>query len=242
MPVLAHRVKKVRRKLGVLSPRVVIRRQLPGYYQALFLALFSALMLGVGWAGALFFARGEGEVALRGRLDALQDELVKLRSMAGVGVNAIGIERATHQQLLQKISALEIENATLKEDMRLFERLIPRVSEGVLLGVENFRVTKGPDGRFRYRMLVVFQSGKQQQDFRGRLQLIIAYELNGVQSQIRLPADAKGADRFQFEVRNILRMEGAFDIPQAANLLSVEARLLQGDAIKSKQLAQILGE
>ena len=54
-----------------------------------------------------------------------------------------------------------------------------------------------------------------------------------------LPVKREDAGEFQVEVRNFLRKEGAFEIPAGARLESVEARVLQGDTLKTKRMAQI---
>jgi hypothetical protein len=198
--------------------------------------------MGTGWVAAGYFDHAVGadkEDVLRRQLQLQYDELAFLRSVAGAGRNAVSIERATHQQLLVKISALEAENVALKEDMRIFERLIPQVSDGASVRIENFRVTADQGGRYRYRLLVIFQPDRQQIEFRGRLQLIVSYMSSGELKQLFLPSGRDMAERFQLEVRSILRREGGFELPPGAVLRSVESRLLQGDAIKSKQLAQI---
>jgi len=241
-PVLALKFNKYRRRFGVLSPRVVVRRHLPHSLLLLIVMSVASVFVGMGWVAASYFDRAGGageEAVLRRQLQLQYDELAFLRSVAGVGQNAVSIERATHQQLLVKISALEAENVALKEDMRIFERLIPQVSDGASVRIENFRVSADQGGRYRYRLLVIFQPDKQQIEFRGRLQLVVSYMSSGELRQLFLPDGRDGAERFQLEVRSFLRREGGFELPPGAVLRSVESRLLQGDAIKSKQLAQI---
>lgn len=241
-PALALKLKKYRRKFGVLSPRVVVRRHLPRWLQLLGAVSFAILMFGLGWVAANYWGWGgrfDDGAEFRRQLQLQQEELALLRSVAGAGQNAVSIERATHQQLLLRISALEAENAALKEDMRIFERLIPRASEGASVRIENFRVSYDSGTRYRYRLLVVFQPDRQQIEFRGRLQLTVTYVSSGVVKQLFLPETRDSADRFLLEVRHFLRQEGGFELPAGAVLRSVESRLLQGDAIKSKQLAQL---
>ncbi|WP_295005273.1 hypothetical protein [uncultured Dechloromonas sp.] len=68
-------------------------------------------------------------MGLRERLQLQQDELAVLRSAAGSAQNALNIERASHQQLILKIGVLEAENAALKEEVKVFERLVPSGAE-----------------------------------------------------------------------------------------------------------------
>lgn len=127
-PALTLKLKRFRRRFGVLSPRVVVRRHIPRVWFWLISILFAFVMFGLGWFAANYSAMGENEAdwtGLHSQLQLQHDELAFLRSLAGSAQNGLSIERAAHQQLLLKIGALEAENATLKEEMRVFERLIP---------------------------------------------------------------------------------------------------------------------
>jgi hypothetical protein len=202
------------------------------------------LVLLVGAVGWLIAQRNEAGTlgqemeGLHQELLVQREELNILRSTAGTGQNAVSIERASQQQLLGRIQSLEAQNAALKEDMLLFERLIPLAGEGASIRVENFRIVQEAPGRFRYRLLLAFQPDKQTPDFRGRLQLAIDFVLSGKKTQLLLPDKRENASEYQLELKHFLRREGAFELPEGAVLQGVEARVLQGDALKSKRLAQ----
>jgi hypothetical protein len=201
-----------------------------------------ALLLGaVGWllaqrseAGAL----GLEVEALRQQLLIQREELNVLRTTAGTGKNAANIERATQLQLLGKIQSLETQNAALKEDILLFERLIPVVGDSAAIRVESFRVARDDQGRYRYRLLLAFQPDKQNPEFRGRLQLAINFAREGGKGLLILPDKNEGLAEFQVEVKHFLRREGTFVLPEGAVLQDVEVRVLQGDTLKSKRVAQ----
>ncbi len=176
---------------------------------------------------------------LRQQLMEQREELTLLRSTAGTGQNAVSIERATQQQLLGRIQGLEGQNAALKEDILLFERLIPVAGEGAVIRVENFRVVREASNRYRYRLLIAFQPDRQNPDFRGRLQLAIAYLHSGKERQLLLPERRDSSTEYLLEVKHFLRREGQFELPEGAVLQGVEARVLQGDTLKSKRLAQL---
>lgn len=133
VPALTLKLKKYRRRFGVLSPRVVVRRHMPLPLLWLFFVLFAFAMFGLGWFASNSWragSGGSGEAGMRGQLQLDHDELASLRSVAGAGQNALSIERAAHQHLLLKIGTLEAENSALKEELRVFERLLPPDSEG----------------------------------------------------------------------------------------------------------------
>ena len=207
------------------------------------LALLLSLLVGaIGWlvaqrneAGTL----GQEMEGLRQQLVTQREELNILRSTVGTGQNAVNIERASQQQLLGKIQSLEAQNAALREDMLLFERLMPVAGGVASVRVESFRVTQEAQGRFRYRLLLAFQPDRQNPDFHGHLQLAVDFVLFGKRAQLLLPDKRETVSDYQLELRHFLRREGVFELPEGAVLQGVEARVLQGDTLKSKRLAQL---
>ncbi len=241
-PAITLRVRRFRRRFGGAAPRVVVRSFFSWWWFAL-----PALLLVVlaGFAGGFVARSGETGIAgqevvgLRTQIQAQREELNILRSTAGTGQNAVSIERASQQQLLAKIQGLEVENAGLKEDILLFERLMPVVSDGVAVRVENFRVVQRGAGRFHYRILLAFQPDRLTPDFRGRLQLIISFAQSGKSMQLVLPNRRETFAEYQIYLKRFLRREGEFELPESAILSGVEARVLQGDTLKTKLSAQL---
>lgn len=241
-PAVALKLRRFRRRFGITAPKVVVRSHLPWRWLAL-PALLLVLLVGV--VGGLVAQRNEAGTlsqdleVLRQQLLVQREELNILRSTAGTGQNAVSIERATQQQLLGRIQVLETQNAALKEDILLFERLIPVAGESASVRVENFKVVQEANTRYRYRLLVAFQPDRQNPDFHGRLQLAIAYLHSGKERQLLLPERRDGAAEYSLETKHFLRREGVFELPEGAALRTVEARVLQGDTLKSKRLAQL---
>lgn len=241
-PAVTLRIRKFRRRFGILAPKVVVRSHLPMRWYVLSIVLFALLMLSLGW---LMAQRNEaGELgreleASRQQLMLQSDELSVLRSSSGTEQSVVNIERAARQQLLSRLKVLESENAMLKEDMLLFERLIPAASDAATIRIENFKVVADVGGRYRYRLLMVYQPDKQLSEFRGFLQLEIQYAHSGRSARMLVP-EAQGLRRDGLvEVRHFLRREGGFILPAGSVLQGVEARLYQGDVLKSKRVAQL---
>lgn len=239
---VALKLKKFRRRFGITASSVVVRSRLPWKWLALAAAVSFFLLAILIW----LVLRGN-EVGVMGReLDSLRQQLKEqrhelslLRSTAGTGQNAVSIERAAQQQLLARLDWLERENGTLKEDILMFERLIPVSGEEAVVRVENFRVIQDAGVLYRYRLLLAFQPAKQSPEFRGRLQLAITFLLAGKEQQLLLP-DRRGViSDYQLEIKHFLRREGVFELPPGAELKAVEARVLQGDTLMSKRLAQL---
>lgn len=241
-PAVTLKLKRFRRRFGIAAPRVIIRSHLGWHWYAAGLA---ALIVAVGAAAWLLAHRGEASKMqedireLRDRLADANAELAQLRASAGTEQNVVQMERTTQQKLLSRIRVLEIENAGLKEDISLFERLVPADGDESVIRVERLRVMPEADeGRYRYRLLLGFQPSKQVREFRGRLQLVAVIMQAGREIELIIPGDQGVPSDYVVEVKNFLRKEGGFNIPRGAKLKSVEARLLQGDIIRAKRLAQ----
>ena len=236
-PAVSLKIRKFRRRFGITAPKVVVRTHVSWHWYAAGGALVALLaMMIVGLA----LQRGDTELEfLRLQVRSLDEELLRYRSTAGTERNAVQMERSTQQRLLDRVRALELENAVLKEDMLLFERLIPAAGEEGAIRLENFRVVSDGALNFRYRVLMSFHSGKQMPEFRGRLEFLVTFVQRGKSQEMVIPSRRERTGEFQVEVRNLLRKEGSFELPAGARLQSVEARVLQGDTLKARRVAQL---
>lgn len=240
-PAVALKLRKFRRRFGIAAPSVVVRSHLPWSWFAAGAMVLLALAVTATW---LFLQRSEvgsinGELeALRLKVRELDDERLVLRSMAGTEQNVVLMERSTQQQLLVQVKALEAENTALKEDMRLFERLIPLPGDEALVRIENFRLTKDGDNRYRYRLLLTFQPAKNVSDFRGHLQFLASCQAGDREYQIVFPDKNDFVADFLVETKHLWRKEGVLELSSCAKFLRVEARVFQGDTLKTKKMAQ----
>jgi len=240
-PAIALKLKRFRRNFGIAAPKVVVRTRLPWQWGGLAIALVASVFAGI----SLFYKTSEVHLldreleVLRHRIEQQEDELSLLRVTAGTGQNAVRMEKSAQQQLLGRIKALEGENAALKEEIRLFERLIPAPSEEVAVRVESFRVQQEGDGRFRYRLLLVYQPGKQAPEFRGRLEFVVLFSLSGKEQKLVLPGSGVAGGGGLVEIRRFLRREGLIELSPGARVKEVEVRVLSGDTLRAKRLAEL---
>ena len=224
---------RLRARLGLFAPRLVIRPHVSWWLRGFVIVGFASLMLFLGF----HLARYGGEhVSLCGQGTAEREELDVLRTEAGVGKNVVGIERAARRQLLSRVAELESENALLKEDVLVFERLFSVADEPGVMSVESFRIVPERPGRYRYRMLLIFHPTKQYPEFHGRLQLVLHYEHGGKREQVSL---LQKPDEVELKVRNLVRRSGGFDVPPDAAQVVLEVHLFQGDTLKLKRNAQL---
>lgn len=241
-PAIALKFKKIRRRFGITAPNVVVRTHFPRYWYVVATVFFLALLFSLVWLLVQRNAVGtiSGELqALRLKVRELDDERVMLRSTAGTEQNLALLERSTQQQLLLRVKALEAENAALREDMLLFERLIPAPGDEAIVRVESFRVQEESNNRFRFRLLLAYQPAKIAPGFKGAVQLHIVYSLAEQRHRIVLPGRESPGSGFPVEMKNFWRKEGTFDLPSGASMVQAEVRVFQGDALKTKQLAKL---
>lgn len=241
VPAVSLKLKRFRRRFGITAPKVVVRHHVSWYWYLTGVLLAAALAASLAW---VLVQRGEAGVmsaeieSLRARLANDEEELRRLRSTAGTGENLVVLERSTQQQLLARIRLLEGENAALKEDSLLFERLIAQPGEESALHLENVRVFPEGVTKYRYRIFLSFRPSKQLPEFRGRFQLRVAYFVDGSVRERLLPGKAERSAEYQVSVRHFLRKEGAFELPPGARLQSVEVAVLQGDTLKAEQVVR----
>ncbi|WP_412481130.1 DUF6776 family protein [Azonexus sp. IMCC34839] len=221
---------------------MVIRTHIPwqGYLLGgvLLLLLMGALgVLLVHYSGAGMV--GQELQGLREQLYAQSREIEALRASSGTVQSVANIERASQQKVLARLQFLEQENAALKEDMLLFERLLPSAGEESVLRIENFRVVRDAPAALRYRCLLVYQGGRQLSEFRGYLQFVIDYSLDGKVQRVVLPEGRYPSAGYSVELKRFLRRDGVLDIPSGAIVGRVEVRLLQGDVVKARAEVQL---
>lgn len=239
-PAVSLRLRKIRRRFGISAPRVVVRRHMSWQLMLVVLMLF---LLCVG--AALWVVTQRNQVGflarelegLRSLVSLQAEELAALRSTAGTEKNAVRIEKVAQQALIARIQGLEDENAALKEETRLFERLASASAEEAVVRIESFRVSADGVGRFRYRLILAFKPGRQVPDFRGRFQLAVIYEQGGRAHTLLLP-EQKAAAPYAIELKAFLRREGVVELPAGAVIKAVKVRILQGDTLKAEQVAQ----
>lgn len=217
-----------RGRFGVASTKFVIR---PRFFGGAWLVCGCLLLICVGLVlGNLFsvIEVGDEEVGLLRRQMLLQrDELLLLQARLGGGQSSVEMERSVKVGLLAKVRSLEQENAELKEDMLLFERLVSPPGEEASVKIESFRVMQDASGSYRYRWLVAYQPGRQQPEFHGRVQIVLSFS-EGV----------GGGVEDRLDVKSFSRREGGLVVPRGVRVTAAELRVLQNGVIKAKRMAQ----
>jgi hypothetical protein len=253
---MAWRPARFRQRFGIAAPKVSARSEVAWYWRwlGILAVLGAALALSV-WmyeTGRRFagFDRQElqGLVKELRRQDArvqselanTRAELEKLRAESAASMSRLAIERSAQHKLADQIRVLERENAHLREELATFESLLASESrESKPLSIYRFAVQ--PDvlpGEYRYRLLLLTGTGRREQQFQGRLELVVSLNEGGKNAMMVIPegqGDAAAAFRLSFKYFH--RVEGTFRVSPKAKVKSVQARIYEGKAGQARATA-----
>jgi hypothetical protein len=222
----------VKRRYGISSRQVAVRTHVAWYWRGLFMAVALVCGIGLAWwmydIGSHFagFDRGATEqelVRLRDKLQQLESDNGRLRATQVTTDRHSQIDSAAQQDTEHALKALQDENAQLKEELAFF-RGVSSGDRGAGVNVYRFRVEPGVTGVYRYQLLLV-QAGQRDKIFQGRLQLVVTTQDGGKNTVRVFPANAMAKDKFVISVKSYQKLEGDFQLPPAAVLKSVEARI-----------------
>ncbi|MBK6631999.1 MAG: hypothetical protein IPG33_13830 [Betaproteobacteria bacterium] len=243
-------LRRLRSRFGISAPRVAVRTHIPWYWRAL--ATIAVLSISFALAGWVYdagrkiagFDRRETEQEmnlLRDRIAELEQETAKLGALANASESTVQIERTAQQQLVRQVKALEQENGRLKEDLAFFENLASAEGKEAGFTINRLRIEpNGNPGQYRYRMLAAAQGGKKDREFRGSVQLVISLQEEGKSAMMILPEPNDAArKKFIINFKHFQRIDGAFQVPVAARVTSVEARLIQDGITRASQTVML---
>lgn len=232
------RLRLLRRRLTVSSPRLAIRSTLPWPVRW----LLAAVVLGFSAAIALWaFEFGKGIAGVRGQtseelrnlrqeLSVLRQELSEARSIANTAESLLTAEKVAQEQLALQLRQAQADNQALRNDLGFFERLIPG-SGGDDLSIRGLQVQALTDTQLQWQVLMI-QARKNAPDFQGVLELTVHGTLNGQ------PWQASMAPR-KVVVQGYLRQDGLMDLPAGAVVKTVTARLRQGTTVRSEHTVRL---
>jgi len=238
---LAVKARRLRSRFGITAPRLAVRTQLPWHWRVGGIIVVAAASLALaGWiydAGrSIAGFKNAAMETLQTRADSQEDELKQLRAEAVAADARLQIARAALEQFKKHTAQLEEENVRLKEELAVFENMAQGQGGEGNLSISRLRVEPTGDGGHAYTMLVTRQQSKKDGEFRGQLQFLLNIQQASGNAMITLPeAGAPEAARYQVAFRNFHRLAGRFRIPEGAQLISVEARLIQDGSVKATQ-------
>ena len=125
---LALILRRLRGRFGIFAPQVAVRTHVPWRLRAVSIAVIVGLLIVLAvWVfdfGRQIAGFDQGEIsALQSTNTELTEEVVRLRGLLAASENDLQIEKAAQKLLTEKHSALVEENARLKEELAVLERL-----------------------------------------------------------------------------------------------------------------------
>lgn len=243
---MTGRIWKLRQRFGIAAPRVAVTSHIPWYWRwigvAILLGISAASAAWIYDAGRQFAGFDRSEVlselqAVKGSLAEAHAELDRLRAVANAADSRLSIERTAQQNLAQQIRTLEKDNARLREELATFESMLASEARTAST-VTVYRFKVEPDvlpGEYRYRLLLLTPTSRQQREFHGRLELVVNLT-EGERSAIMSfpePADA-GAAAFKLGFKYFHRVEGIFRVSPKAKVESVQVRVYEGNATQPR--------
>lgn len=243
---MAGRLWKIRQRFGIAAPRVAVHSHVPWYWRwiglAVLLGISAASAAWIYDAGRQFAGFDRSEVQhelreVRSQLEEARAELARVRSVADAADSRLSIERTAQQSLAQQIRTLEKDNARLKEELATFESMLSSEARNAnTVTVYRFKVE--PDvlpGEYRYRVLLLTPTTRQQREFHGRLELAVNLKEGGQSAIMSFPepGDA-GAGAFKLGFRYFQRVEGIFRVNPKAKVESVQVRVYEGNAAEPR--------
>jgi hypothetical protein len=233
------RLRLLRRRLAAGSPRLAIRRALPWPVRwalvAVVLGFSAALALWAFEFGRSISGmdrRASEEVRqLREQVRELGEALAQAKAAASASESLLIAERAAQEELARQIRQLQADNQALRNDLGLFERLIPGTG-GDGLKIRGLQAQQISDTQLHWQVLMI-QARKNAPDFQGVLEVTASGTLAGRPWQSRTP-EARSV-----VVQNYLRQDGIMDLPPGLVVKNVTARLRRGSTVQSEQTIQL---
>jgi len=236
---MAVRLRKLRQRFGISASRVAVRTEVPWYLRWAGIALFFAVaVVAALWmydAGQRFSGFDREEVqrklkAANAELEATHKELERLRALANSADSRIAIERTAQQRLAQQVRTLEDENAGLREEQAIFERMLSSdTRSGPAISIYRFKVQ--PDvlpGEYRYRLLLLTSGTQRDREFKGHIELVVSLTDEGKSAIMKIPEQAGAqAASFHLAFKYFRRVEGTFRVGPNAKIGQVQLRVLE---------------
>lgn len=125
---LALILRRLRGRFGISAPQVAIRTHVPWHLRVFSIAVLVVLLLALAvWVfdfGRQIAGFNQNEIsALQSTNAVLEEEVSRLRGLLAASENDLQIEKAAQKELTDKHSVLVEENARLKEELAVLERL-----------------------------------------------------------------------------------------------------------------------
>lgn len=237
-------LRRLRGRFGILAPQVSVRAHVPWYFRVAKVAGILVFSLGLaawsfdtGRRTAGFDQEETTRLVDKLRVDnaSLEDKVSRLSGLLAASEGRIQIEQAAQKQLTEKNRLLAEENARLKEDLAVFEKISRLESKSLdEISLDQLNVRHESQGLYRYSFLIALQGGRRGKESRFDLQ-VLAIPRTGSHDAMMPFKRKEGSPPGQFDVvlRNFRRIDGKFQLPKDYLLGGVEIRILEKGKLKA---------
>ena len=166
----------------------------------------------------------------------LRIELAGARKVADASESVVQMERTTHNRLAGIVKGLEEENARLKAELAVFER-IAGGSGGkpeIVISRVDFR-PENAAGSYRYRMLLARTGSPASREFNGQLEFLASVRRGNVTIVVKRPVSGV-APPIAVSFKQFTRVEGVLELGAIDALESVEVRLTEAGQVRASSV------
>ena len=235
------RFRLLRRRLTISAPRMAVRSALPWPLRWVVIALVLGFCAAVAlWAfefgkeiSGLDHGTREEMQRLREEVQSLRSERDKAQSIANLSESRIATEKATQDSLSTMVKQLEAANQSLKDDLGVFQTLMPLASATESLAIRGLRAEVQGGTRIKWQLLLV-QAARRGDPFKGRLEISLSGTQNGKPWSLPM---AEGAQDVQ--VRQYQRVQGMIALPSQVVVKTLTAHVLDGGVMRASQTVQL---
>lgn len=236
-------LRRLRRRFGITAPQLAVRVHVPWYLRAISIVVLTALLLALaGWVydtGRLMAGFDQGETKeLRLANALLEDEAARLRSLLTASESTLQIEQATQRLLAEKNSTLVNDNARLREELAVFERLTKlegKADGEISLDRLSVRSDVSP-GRYRFSFLIALQGPRRGKEAQLSLQIVASPRAATAGAKMTFPRrDDPDAAQYEIALRNFRRVEGKFEVPADFTVGTVEVRIFEAGVLRASK-------
>jgi hypothetical protein len=229
--------RQMRGKMGVPPQRIRVQNHVAWYWKWVALAVGLTLITGLVWwmfdAGQRLAGfdkdTSQRQVAeLTEAKQQLTEENGKMRVSLTELERQAQIDKSSQTEITKTLTQLQDENANLKEDLAFFRSIMSTSASPDGLSVYNFKLdTDSSANEYRYRMMIM-QGGQRENDFRGRVQLVLNVITNGVPAVVTIPeGDKDKTAGLDVNFKYYQRVEGRFKLGEGTKIKSTQVRVLE---------------
>ena len=237
------RLRLLHRRLTISAPRMAVRSSLPWPLRWALAAIVLGFCAAIGlWAfefgreiAGLDHGSKQDLQRLHSEIETLQAELAKAneardkaQSIANTAETLANIGKASDEKLLSQVKQLQAENQSLRDDLGLFEKLLPSADLDSI-AIRSLQVEVENPLALKWQALVV-QSSKNAKVFNGQLELTF----NGLQNGKPWTASLPGGPQ-TLSFRQYGRVQGVLEVPAQVVVKSVVAKVLEGNTVRATQ-------